>query len=278
MVANDDKAHKASMLACSQELTKIAPRLFDQPEQTLTLMRRIIDRHGVHPSEITVGIGAIDKVRTLRQEVHELMAAQVRQYDTFEVACASKGYVGEKALAQVANVEPSQIRNWKEIGRVPAVFFYKVATAPDLSMAKQQARQERERLREATRLARKQLRDAAKKAGRKIKGEKEAKQRLTVLERYERARAASPDSYARAEARFADLALAAIEAGEKRLPTARSFAQVNREAENRLVKEASARFAERFKADRQTLTPTTSSNVLQSDYLVDAADQRCEPR
>ena len=272
MVDNDDKARKAFMLACSQELTKIAPRLFDQPEQTLTLMRRIIDRYGVHPSEITVGIGSVDEVRALRQEIHELMAAQVRQYDTFEGACASKGYVGEKALAQVANVEPSQIRNWKEIGRVPAIFFYKVATAPDLAMAKQQACQERERLREATRLAKKQLQDAARKAGKKTKIEKKLRQRSTGTERYERARAANPDAYAHAEARFAELALVAIEAGEKRLPTARIFAQINREVKNRLIREASARFAKRFQADRQASSPATPSNMLQSDLVVDAAD------
>ena len=273
MADNDDeKARQASMLACAQELTKIAPRLFDQPEQALTLMRRIIDRHGVHPSEITVGVGAVDEVRALRQEVHELMAAQVRQYDTFEVACASKGYVGEKALAQVANVDPSQIRNWKEIGRVPAVFFYKVATAPDLAVAKQQARQERDRLREATRLARKQMQEAAKKAGRKSKAVKEPTPRSTDAERYERARAADPETYARAEVRFAELAVAALGSGEKRLPIKGIFEQVNREAERRLAPEAAARFAERFRAGRHTSAPAASSPPAQTDFILDAAD------
>ena len=55
--------------------------------------------------------------------------------------------------------------------------------------------------------------------------------RCATAERYERARAASPETYACAEARFAELAVVAIEAGEKRLPTARIFEQVNREAE-----------------------------------------------
>jgi hypothetical protein len=272
MAENEDKARQASLLACSQELTKIVPRLFDQPEQALTLMRRIIERHGVHPSEITVGIGAIDEVRALRQEVHELMAAQVRQYDTFEVACASKGYVGEKALAQVANVEPSQIRNWKEIGRVPAVFFHKVATAPDLAMKKQHAQQERQRLREATRMAKKQLQDAAKMAVKKARAAKVPRKPQTAAERYEQARAASPDAYALAEARFAELAAAAHDAGEKRLPTARIFAEVNREAGGKLVREASARFAERLRADRQPPSPDVSKDLLQPTFMLDAAD------
>jgi hypothetical protein len=149
--------------AACQELSKVIGRMFDQPEPTINAMRKIMERHAVHPTDLRVGIGSFEEVAELQREVVELQAAVHRAFDTFEAACASKGYVGDTAMAEVVNTEPSRVKRWRDIGRVPAIFFHKLQQAPDRAEIKRQAAQHKATIREAMRAGREAQREEARK-------------------------------------------------------------------------------------------------------------------
>ncbi len=166
-----------NMKEAARDLSKVAPRLFDQPEQAINAMQRIMERYGVHPTELRISISGYDELRELRQELTEAQAAVHRQFDSFEVACASKGYVGEAMMAQAVNVEPGRVRNWRNIGRVPSIFFYKLSLAPDLAVLKQQERERKGMQRAATLEAKKRLKHEAKMK------EREARQTAKIMQK-----------------------------------------------------------------------------------------------
>jgi hypothetical protein len=161
----------------ARDLSKVVARLFDQPEQTINAIQRIMERHGIHPTELRICIGGYDEIRELRQELTEAQAAVHRQFDTFEVACASKGYVGDTMMALAVNIEPGRIRNWRNIGRVPSIFFYKLSLAPDLAVLRQQEKERKKMQRIATLEAKKRLKHEAKRK------EREARQKAREVKK-----------------------------------------------------------------------------------------------
>ena len=50
--------------------------------------------------------------------------------EIFTAACRAKGYGGLKQIAQAVNAAPSMVKDWQQMGRVPAVFFTILANAP----------------------------------------------------------------------------------------------------------------------------------------------------
>lgn len=112
-------------------LSLIVPRLFDDdPMPAIGRLRALAEKHGLHPTQLGISVLGADQVKDLERQLDEATMASWRAVSVFIAACHAKGHKTSTQIADVLGVPKSLIREWHDIGRVPAIYFSILAAAP----------------------------------------------------------------------------------------------------------------------------------------------------
>jgi hypothetical protein len=112
-------------------LALIAPRLFDDdPLPAAGRLKPLAEKYKLHPTQFSFAVAGLNQLEETARERDEAILASWRDWRIFEAACQAKGYVGLARIAEGIKVSVGMVREWREIGRVPAIFFSILAAAP----------------------------------------------------------------------------------------------------------------------------------------------------
>jgi hypothetical protein len=115
-------------------LTKMVHRLASEPEVAVGRVLAILERQGRHITDIRLVLGGSDRIAQLEEELVIARRAEALDFDIFEECCHAAGYTSVEAICALCNVKPITLLRWKQdIGRVPALMFYRLFQAPTLA-------------------------------------------------------------------------------------------------------------------------------------------------
>jgi hypothetical protein len=124
-----------------RRMNLIVPRLLDdQPMPAINALRALMVKHGIHATELSFSIDGSDLIGQMEKELDAARSAANRAFSVFEMACKAKGYASAEASAEVLSIDRAYIRDCRDMGKVPAIFFALLAAAPDKGLRERQMR------------------------------------------------------------------------------------------------------------------------------------------